>query len=53
MAGIPRSFFSVELCFSLTNSFALHREAQRVLAPTCPTPCCRRPSGPTTGRSPT
>lgn len=34
MAGIPRSFFSVELCFSLTNSFTLHREAQRVLGRT-------------------
>ena len=31
MAGVSRSFFSVELCFSLTDSFALHREAQRVL----------------------
>lgn len=34
MAGIRRSFFSVELCFSLENSFALHREAQRVLGRT-------------------
>ncbi len=26
-----RSFFSVELCFSLENSYVLHQEAQRVL----------------------
>lgn len=31
---VARSFFSVELCFSLTNSYSLHREAQRVLART-------------------
>lgn len=29
-----RSFFSVELCFSLNNSYALHKESQRVLART-------------------
>lgn len=34
MAGVRRSFFSVELCFSLENSFGLHREAQRILART-------------------
>jgi hypothetical protein len=34
MPGVARSFFSVELCFSLTNSFGLHREAQRVLGRT-------------------
>ncbi len=34
MAGVPRSFFSVELCFSFARSMRVHDEVRRVLART-------------------